>query len=90
MEYFDEGEALARGDDHRRAMPRQGNGSEDQRHRLHIYRTALARLRAERDAGTPAARATWQVAHELHDRFDLDARRSALLVRCLMAAADEA
>ena len=90
MGYVNEGGALARDDDYCRAIPRHGNGIEDQCHRLRIYRVALARLRAERDAGTPAARATWHVAHELHDRFALDARQSALLVRCLMAAADEA
>jgi hypothetical protein len=87
---FDGAGAHAGDDGRNRAHAQHGGGSEDQRHRLRIYRTALAQLRAERDAGAPAARATWHVAHELHDRFTLDARQSALLVRCLMAASDEA
>jgi hypothetical protein len=86
---FDEAGAHARGDGRGRANARRGSGSEDQRHRLQIYHAALMRLRAERAAGIPAARAVWHVAHEIHDRFALDARQSALLVRCLMAASDD-
>ncbi|MGI8854592.1 MAG: hypothetical protein ACR2JW_02480 [Thermomicrobiales bacterium] len=88
MRDFDESEAHAHGDGHDRAHAPHGSGAEAQRHRLHIYRTAIARLRAERAAGEPAAQATWRVSHEIHDRFALDARHCALLIRCLIAASD--
>ncbi len=79
---------LDEGDAHGGTRAPQGSGTEDQRHRLHIYRVAIARVRAERRAGEPAATATWRVTREIHDHFALDARHCALLVRCLIAASD--
>jgi hypothetical protein len=89
MRNFDSGETRARGDEQDRAMSQHSGQAEEQRRRLQIYRVALERLRAESEAGTPASRATWQVAYEVYDGFALDTRQFALLVRCLIAATRE-
>lgn len=90
MRYFDGAETDARGDGRHRAETPRGSEADEQRHRLHIYRAALVRLRAERAAGTPPARAAWQVAQEINDLFALDRQHCALLVHCLVAELHEA
>ncbi len=63
-------------------------GSDEQRHRLSIYRAGLARMRAGRLAGVPPVQASWRAACQLAEMFDLDTQVSGLLVGCLVAARD--
>ncbi len=61
----------------------------ERRHRLFIYRAALARMRAERESGSPPVRAARHAACMLAAAFDLDVRASGLLVGCVVTAALE-
>ncbi len=61
----------------------------EQRHRVLIYRAALARMRAEREGGSAPVRAAWHAACTVAAAFDLDVRASGLLVGCLVTTAIE-
>lgn len=88
--YFNQSGRHTPDDGKQRTDDRQGSTGAAQRWRLHIYRSALVRLRLECTAGTPPVRAAWQAAREMDDRYTLDTRHCALLVRALIAAALDA
>ncbi len=73
----------------RRGVARNVPPLSEQRHRVLIYRAALARMRAERDGGSPPVRAAWHAACTVATAFDLDTRASGLLIGCAVTAVIE-
>ena len=71
------------------AEPRNVATLPEQQHRLFIYRSALARMRAEQDGGSPPVRAAWYAACTVATAFDLDTRASGLLIGCAVTAVIE-